>query len=102
MSRSSKGGRPAHRLTPYINLLPNIGERERKCRCKACENELGEEAKIMTNRKERVKEHLMSCEYFIELHGQVHASEILDYSDTEETHKSKKAKTIINLGKKII
>ena len=71
-------------------LSSNNSEKERKCRYKACENELGEKTKIMTNRKESVKEYLISCEYFIELHGQVHISKILDYSDTKETHKSKK------------
>ncbi|RIA85223.1 hypothetical protein C1645_831115 [Glomus cerebriforme] len=48
------GGRPPHKFTPYIILLPKDSEvGERKCKCKACEKELGEEAKVMTNRKER-------------------------------------------------
>ncbi|RIA92372.1 hypothetical protein C1645_820795 [Glomus cerebriforme] len=53
MSNFGKGGRFLHKFTPYIILLPKDSEvEEKKCKYKACEKELGEEAKVMTNRKE--------------------------------------------------
>ena len=96
MLNFGKGSRPPYKFTPYIILLPKDSEvGERKCKYKACEKKLSEEAKVMTNRKERIKDHLIACKYFKEIYEQVWALEILDYSNTKENpRQSKKVRTI--------
>lgn len=74
MTRS--GGRPRHHLSTYIIIL-----KDRQCICKACAEVLKENAKSITNRKERIKKHLLSCEHFWNKYGE-EADEILNNCDS--------------------
>ena len=73
-------GRPRHNLTTYVQVLVI----ERSCICWACENILEENAKKITNRKERIRKHLINCEYFWAKHSEEAATNILSNCHSKE------------------
>ena len=86
----NSGGRPRHNLSSYITVLKkkNPNDKDRQCLCNACVEVLKDDAKPIVNRKERIKSHLMSCEYFWNKHD--NAEEILRNCDEDnETHPNK-------------
>jgi hypothetical protein len=77
MTRHS-GGRPRHVLSTYITVLKktDAGGKDRQCICNSCAEVLKDDAKPMTNRKERIKVHLEKCQYFWTKYGE-EAAEII-------------------------
>jgi hypothetical protein len=103
MPRISSGGRPKHRLTSYIKILENQSNSiyNKKVQCIACRDNLGDNAHVFTNKKDRVKRHLENCNYFKEKWGEEKAHKILhetDDSDNENPAKKQRvSKYIVNI-----
>jgi hypothetical protein len=78
------GGRPRHNLSTFVIVLKKTSaeEKDRQCVCKACFEVLKDNAKSMTNRKERIKKHLETCEHFWKKYGE-EAEEILKSCDSD-------------------
>ena len=83
MTRS--GGRPRHNLSSFITILKKNRpeDKNRQCLCKCCVEILKEEAKRMTNRKERIKKHLAEYEHFLNKYDE-EAGEILTNCNSED------------------
>src|ERR1044072_3718653 len=85
MARNN-GGRPRHNLSEYVIVLKKSSseDKDRQCVCKACNEVLKEEAKPMTNRKERVKKHLSNCVHFWNKYGEEREEILRDCISEEE------------------
>ena len=78
------GGRPRHNLSTFITVLTKTDKnKDRQCVCNACAEVLKDDAKPITNRKERIKKHLENCQYFWTKYGE-EAAEILRNCDDDE------------------
>ncbi len=79
------GGRPRHILSTYVTILnkTEAGDKERQCVCKSCVEVLKDDAKLIVNRKERIRKHLASCEHFLVKYGEA-AEEILGNCDIDD------------------
>ncbi|CAG8718433.1 14308_t:CDS:1, partial [Acaulospora morrowiae] len=82
------GGKPPHRLTPYIEVLSiQVNKSNKAAVCKACIKKLGRELaldkSVFTNTKICVKAHLKKCIQFAELYTEKERAEILYASDEE-------------------
>ncbi|CAG8824940.1 33867_t:CDS:1, partial [Gigaspora margarita] len=79
-------GYPKYKLSQYVNILSKTNPNDKSCQCiyKACAEILKEEAQVITNRKERIKKHLLECEHFWNKYGKEVAEEILKSCDSSE------------------
>ena len=82
------GGKPPHRLTPYVEVLSiRVNKSNKAAVCKACISKLGRELalerSVFTNTKTCAKAHLKKCPQFAEQYSEEARSGILYGSDEE-------------------
>jgi hypothetical protein len=96
MSRINSSGCSKHHFTSYIKILENESNSiyNKKVQCIACRDNLGDNAHIFTNKKDRVKRHLKNCDFFKKKWGEERVYEILHKSDNSDNEISVKKQRI--------
>ena len=99
---SHSGGKPKHRLTPYIMVLNEQANKSNKFAiCRSCKNMLGYEGSIankFVNTKRECKRHLKNCPYFKSEYDD-QCEDIIYQTDNEDNAKITKRKKYNNIGK---
>jgi hypothetical protein len=87
---SHSGGKPKHRLTPYIVVLNEQANKSNKfVICHPCKNMLGYEGSIankFVNTKREYRRHLKNCPHFKSEYGD-QCEDIINQTDNEDNAK---------------